>query len=95
MRRALPVRMVKTVQQALREHGQDGVQPRRCGWPGWRTRYSGLDGLDGQDGVSIASAEVNSSGELVIVLSDGTSITGFVDRAHGCDRSCRCGWSGR
>ena len=45
----------------------------------------------GADGVSVTSAEVNSSGELVIVLSDGTSRTDG-DRGHGCDGPCRCGW---
>ena len=35
----------------------------------------GIAGLDGLDGVSVNSAEVNSSGELVIELSDGTTTT--------------------
>ena len=35
----------------------------------------GADGASGVDGISVVSAEVNSAGELVIVLSDGTITT--------------------
>lgn len=54
---------------AAGQNGQDGAD----GIDG-QDGKDGLDGADGLDGVGIASAEINDSGELVIVLTSGQSI---------------------
>lgn len=59
------------------EQGEQGIQGEKgqngADGKDGTNGTNGIDGIDGKDGIGITNAEINTSGELILTYSDGTS----------------------